>query len=135
MANLPYDTFKQGLLNAEFDMNTHVIKATLIDSADYTFDAAHDFYAGGSADVPTAAKVAVSPTLTSPTITNGIFDTANFVWSAVTGDQCEAIILWNDSITDDRLVAFYNTGMTGMPVTPGGADINVTVNGSGWFAI
>lgn len=135
MANSFYDTFKQGLLNKEFDLDTDVIKATLIDSADYTYSAAHDFYGGGTPDVAAGAKVAESAALTSPTITNGTFDTADFTWSTVSGDQSEAIILWDDTITDDRLIAFYDTGMTGMPVTPNGGDINVTVNGSGWFAL
>lgn len=135
MANDFYDTYLQGLLNKEFDMDTDIIKATLIDSADYTFSAAHDFYGGGSADVAAGAKVAVSGTLGSPTIANGVFDTANFTWSAVTGDVSEAVILWDDSITDDRLVAFYDTGMTGMPVTPNGGDINFSVHASGWFSL
>ena len=135
MANALYPTFKEGLLNKEFDLNTDIIKATLIDSADYTYGAAHDFYGGASPDVPTAAKVKESSQLTTPTIAVGVFDTDNFTWSAVTGDVSEAIILWDDTITDDRLVVFYDTGMTGMPVTPNGGDINVTVNASGWFAL
>lgn len=135
MTNSFYDTFLEGLLNKEFDLNSDIIKATLIDSADYTFSAAHDFYGGASNDVPAAAKVAESPQLGSPTITSGTFDTANFTWSTVSGDPCEAVILWDDSITDDRLMVFYDTGMTGMPVTPSGGDIDFTVNGSGWFAL
>ena len=135
MANALYNTFKEGLLDKVFDLNTDIIKATLIDSADYTYSAAHDFYGGGSADVPAGAKVAVSAQLGSPTRANGVFDTADFTWSAVTGDPSEAIILWDDTITDDRLIVFFDTGMTGMPVTPNGGDINVTVNGSGWFAL
>lgn len=135
MANALYDTFKQGLLNKEFDLDTDIIKATLIDGFDYTFSAAHDFYGGASPDVAAAAKVAASGALTSPTITNGVFDTADFTWSTVSGDQSEAVILWDDSIVDDRLIAFYDTGMTGMPVTPSGGDINFTVNGSGWFTL
>lgn len=136
MANALYDTFKEGILgNTAFDLDTDIIKASLIDSADYTFSAAHDEYSGGARDVPLAAIVAESPTLTSPTVVNGVFDTANFTWTAVTGDPSEAIILWDDTLTNDRLIAFYDTGMTGMPVTPNGGDINVTVNGSGWFSL
>jgi len=117
MANSLYDTFKEGLLNKEFDLDTDTIKATLIDSGDYTYSAAHDFYAGTSPDVPSAAKVAESGALGTPTIASGVFDTADFSWSSVTGDQSEAIILWDDTIADDRLIAFYDTGMSGMPVT------------------
>lgn len=135
MANAKYTSFTQRLLNKEIDMDTDVIKATLIDSADYTFSAAHDEYSGGSTDVPTAAKVAESAALTSPTIAAGVFDTADFSWSTVTGDQSEAIILWDDTITNDAPCVFYDTGMTGMPVTPNGGNINVTVNASGWFTL
>lgn len=135
MANALYNTFKQGLLDKLFDLDTDAIKASLIDSADYTFSAAHDEYSGASRDVAAAAVIAESAALGSPTIANGVFDTADFTWTAATGDQAEAIVLWHDPSTNDRLVAFFDTGMTGMPVTPNGGDINVTVNGSGWFAL
>jgi hypothetical protein len=137
MANAHYNPFKEQLLTnaTALDLDGDVIKATLIDSADYTFSAAHDEYSGGSTDVAAAAKVAESAALTSVTCTNGTFDTADFAWAAVSGDQCEAVILWDDSITNDRLMTFYDTGMTGMPVTPSGGNINFVVHGSGWFAL
>jgi hypothetical protein len=135
MANALYNTFKQDLLNKVFDLDTDAIKASLIDSADYTYSAAHDEYSGGARDVPLAAIVAESSALTTPTIVNGVFDTDDFTWTTVTGDQSEAIILWDDTLSNDRLIAFYDTGMTGMPVTPNGGNINVTVNASGWFAL
>jgi hypothetical protein len=136
MANALYNTFKEGILgNTAFDLDSDIIKASLIDSGDYTFSAAHDEYSGGARDVALAAIVAESSQLTTPTVVSGVFDTDNFTWSTVTGDQSEAIILWDDTITNDRLIAFYDTGMTGMPVTPSGGNINVTVNGSGWFAL
>lgn len=138
MANALYDTFKRDLLNnaAAFDLDNDTIKASLIDSADYTFSAAHDEYSGGARDVAAAAIVAESAGLTTATVSStGGFDTDDFTWSAVSGDQSEAVILWDDTLTNDRLIAFYDTGMTGMPVTPNGGDINVTVNASGWFSL
>lgn len=136
MANTAYNTFLQSLLgDKNFDLNSDVIKASLIDSADYTFSAAHDEYSGGARDVALAAIVAESAALGSPTITNGVFDSADFSWTAVAGDQSEAIILWDDTLANDRLIMFFDTGMTGMPVTPNGGDINVSVHGSGWFAL
>lgn len=135
-ANALYNTFKEGILgNTAFDLDTDVIKASLTDATDYTYSAAHDEYSGGARDVPLAAIVAESPTLTSPTVVNGVFDTADFTWTAVTGDVSEQVILWDDTLTNDRLMAFYDTSITGMPVTPNGGNINVTVNASGWFAI
>ena len=139
MANALYNPFKQQLLDntTAIDMDGDTIKASLIDSADYTFSAAHDEYSGASRDVPLAAIATngESAALGSPTCTNGTFDTADFTWSSVSGDQSEAIILWDDTIANDRLIAFYDTGMTGMPVTPNGGNINVTVNASGWFSL
>lgn len=135
MANALYNTFKQDLLNKVFDMDTDTIKASLVDAADYTYSAAHDEYSGGARDVALVAIVAESGALGSPTIVNGTFDTADFTWTAVTGDQSEDIILWDDTIANDRLCVFYDTGITGMPVTPNGGNINVTVNASGWFSL
>ena len=135
MANLLYPKFKQGLLNKEHDVDTDIIKATLVDTGAYTYAATH--YAYGT-DIPAGAKIAVSPQLTTPTIVDGVFDTADFTWTAVTGAQSEAIVLWNDTTTTptaDALIALYDTGMTGMPVTPNGGNINVTVHASGWFAL
>ena len=135
MANALYNTFKEGLLDKIFDLNTDAIKCSLVDAADYTYSAAHDEYSGASRDVPLVAIVAESAALTAPTIVNGVFDTADFSFATVTGDQSEDLILWDDTLVNDRLIAFYDTGMTGMPVTPSGGNINVTVNASGWFAL
>lgn len=135
MSNLLYPKAKQELLNKEMDLDTDSIKATLSDAADYTYGSGHTSYA---TDVAAAAKVAVSSALGSPTITNGTFDTADFTWSAVSGDQCEQVLLWDDTPTTptaDPLIALYDTGITGMPVTPNGGDINVTVSGSGWWSL
>ncbi len=136
MANALYPKFKEALLDKKHDLNTDGIRAVLVDSADYTYNSAHDFYD----DVNTGgAVVAASSDLGSPTITTGTFDTADFTWTAVTGDQSEAIILVNYGMAGSDatrgLIAFYDTGITGMPVTPNGGDINVTVNASGWFSL
>lgn len=134
MANYLYPKFKQALLNKEHNLDTDSIIAYLIDLADYTYNTAHDEIT----DVAVASRVATSSALGSTTITDGVFDSADFSWSTVTGDQSEAIILWNDTPTTptaDPLIVFYDTGMTGMPVTPNGGNINVTVHASGWFAL
>lgn len=136
MANALYNPFKQALGAETHNMTADSIRAILVDSADYTFSAAHDFLD----DVAAGGRVAVSGGLTSPTFTSGVFDTADFTWTAVSGDQSEAIILYNHdgngagADSARQLIAFYDTGMTGMPVTPSGGNINVTV-GTNWFAL
>lgn len=138
MANALYPPFKEALMNKTHDLNTDDIKAVLIDSADYTYSAAHAFY---SSVVAVAAAAVASVSLGTLTIASGVFDSADFVWTAVTGDQSEAIVLYNfngnGAATDAtrQLVAFYDAGITGMPITPNGGNINGTVNASGWFSI
>ncbi len=134
MANAKYGPAMEKLLNKQIDMDTDIIKISLIDSADYTYSSAHDEYSGGARDVPLASIVAESAALGSPTIALGVFDSADTVFTAATGDQSEAIILWDDTIANDAPIVFYDTGMTGMPVTPNGGNINVTV-GSNWFTL
>ena len=137
-ANTLYTPFKKALLDAEsHDLDADDIRAILADAADYTPSAAHDFLD----DVAAGARVAVSSQLGSPTTTGGVFDTADFSWATVTGDQSELIILYNHNgagagaDSARQLIAWYDTGMTGMPVTPSGGNINVVVNASGWFSL
>ena len=134
MANAVYPIWKQELLQGTANTSlTGNIKAVLIDLADYTYSAAHDFLD----DVPVAARVATSPNLASKTFVNGLFDAADTTFSAVTGDVSEALILYVDtgSAATSRLVAFFDTGVTGLPVTPNGGDINVQWNVSGIFQL
>lgn len=136
MANLIYPNYKEFLLTAatNVDIENGDVRAVLVDGADYTYSAAHDFLD----DVVAGARVAVSGALTANTVADGVFDTANFTWTAVTGDVSEIIIVYiHDGGADSarRLVAYYDTGITGIPVTPNGGDINVTVHASGWFTL
>ena len=137
MANTVRNSFKQQLGEEKHNLTADSIRVVLIDLADYTFSSAHDFLD----DIPGAARVAVSGGLTSPTNTSGVFDTADFSFTSVTGDQSEALELYNHdgnaagADSARQLMVFYDTGMTGMPVTPNGGNINVTVNGSGWYAL
>jgi hypothetical protein len=135
MANAIYPNYKEALLtsDANSDIEAGNVKAVLVDGADYTYSAAHDFLD----DVPSGARVATSGNLASKTITDGTFDSADFTFTAVTGDPCEILIVYIDtgSASTSRLVAYYDTGVTGFPVTPNGGDINVTVNASGWFTL
>lgn len=135
MANKVYPKYKQALLTADsnIDVENGNIKAVLVDLADYTYSDAHDFLD----DVPAGARVATSSNLGSKTITDGTLDVADFTFTAVTGDQSEALIIYIDtgSAATSRLVAFYDTGVTGFPITPNTGDISVTVNASGLFSL
>jgi len=135
MANAIYPKYKEALLTGDsnIDLESGDVKVILIDTADYTYSAAHDFLD----DVAGAAIVATSANLASKTITNGVFDSDNPSFTNVSGDESEALIIYIDTgvASTSRLVAYYDTGVTGLPVTPNGADIQVSVNASGWFSL
>jgi hypothetical protein len=73
----------------------------------------------------------------SKTFTNGVFDGADVTFTAVTGNSAEALIIYIDTGTagTSPLVAFIDTGVTGLPVTPNGGNIAVTWNATGIFAL
>ena len=134
MANAIYPKWKEGLIQGS--ANTSLagnVKVVLVDLADYTYSAAHQFLS----DVAAIGRVATSGNLASKTFTNGLFDAADVTFSAVTGDQSEALIVYVDSgvAATSPLVAFFDTGVTGLPVTPNGGDINVVFNASGIFQL
>ena len=62
----------------------------------------------------------------------GVCDAQDATFTAVSGDQSEALIIWKDgggggtsqSGTTDLLIAYIDNA-TGLPITPNGADINL----------
>lgn len=132
MANVLYASAKKKILDADIDLLVDTIKVALIDTNDVAFNSAHDFY-----DDISAAVVGTPVTLGTKTTTAGAFDSADPTWTAVSGDVCEAIIMYKDTgvAGTSALIAFYDTGITGLPVTPNGGDITYTVHASGWFSL
>lgn len=135
MANALYPKWKEALLqaSANSDLSSTTVKAVLIDAADYTYSSAHDFLD----DVAAGARVGTAQTLSSKTFTSGTFDAADITFSTVSGDQAEAILIYIDTGVEgtSRLVAYMDTGFTGLPVTPGGGDIVIVWNASGIFTL
>ena len=139
MATVLYPLGRQGFLEGSIDYDTGVIVAYLIDAADYTYSAAHQFLSS----VPAGARVAGPVTLASKTVTNGTADAADITFPTVTGDQAEAIILVQQSAptggaalaeSAQRLIAYIDN-YTGLPVTPSGGNIVVSFHASGIFTL
>ncbi len=138
MTNQAYTPYRASLLGSgtRVDWDADDIRAVLIDSADYTFSVAHDFLD----DIPGAARVAVSATLTVNTaaIDSGTADVADFSWPLVSGDQSEYVVFYDHTGGADnarRLIFLFDTFSSGMPVTPNGGDINYLVNAAGIFTV
>ncbi len=123
MANALYGKGREGFLAGEIDWDTDVIKAILIDAADYTVNlGTHQFLS----DIPAPARVAVSAPITGKTVADGVADADDLTFPAVAGDPAEALVIYQDtgSEASSRLIAYIDTA-TGLPVTPNGGDINV----------
>lgn len=132
MANAIYPKYKEAVLQSASDSSlTGTLKAALVDTGTYTYSAAHQFLSSLTGVVGTAQ------TLGSKTYTDGVFDAADVTYTGVTGSSVEAIVLYIDTGTagTSRLVAFLDSGFTGLPVTPNGGDITINWNASGIFAL
>ena len=136
MANALYPLWKQELMKftTNNNLSAGTVKVALVDvtPGGYTYSAAHQFYSSVSANV-----VGTPQTLTTKTFVNGVFDADDSVFTAVTGNTVEALVLYIDTGTagTSPLVAYIDTSVTGLPVTPNGGNVNVTWNASGIFQL
>jgi hypothetical protein len=134
MPNALYPLWKQSILQfaANNNLSTGTVNVALIDTGTYTYSAAHQFWTSAS-----GSAVGTPQVIGSKTFTNGVFDGADVTFTAVTGNSAEALIIYIDTGTagTSPLVAFIDTGVTGLPVTPNGGNINVVWNASGIFAL
>lgn len=137
MANALYPKWKEALLNATSGSaltgsGTTGLYAALVDTGTYTYSSAHQFYSSLSGIVGTDQEIG------SVTLTNGVVDGADVTYTAVSGNSVEAIVLYRKNAganTTWQLVAYIDTGVTGLPVTPNGGDISITWNASGIFSL
>lgn len=134
MANAIYPKYKEALLGglSNIDIDGGTVKAALIDTGTTAYSAAHDFHNDIS-----SAIVGTPQAIANTTVTSGLFDGDDVVFTAVSGASVEAIIIYIDTgVTGtSRLVAYIDTGVTGLPVTPNGGNINITWNASGIFQL
>jgi hypothetical protein len=123
MADFIYDLARQAFLEGEVAILTADIKAVLVDGADYTPSASTDDFL---ADIAGGGRVATSSNFASKTSTLGVFDAADITFSTVTGDQCEYIVIYEDTgdAATSKLLAKIDS-YTGLPVTPNGGNITV----------
>lgn len=133
MANAIYPKYKEAILQsaANSNMSSGTVKVALIDAGTYTYSAAHEFYSS------VTGVVGTPQTINTKTFTNGVFDGDNVTFTGVSGNTVEALLIFIDTGTagTSRLIAYIDTGVTGLPVTPNGGDITVTFNASGIFAL
>lgn len=138
MSNAIYPKYKEAALSSS--ANTDIVTNTttdgpfcaLVDTGTYTYSAAHQFFSSLSGIVGTDQRIV------SPTAVNGTFDGGDVTYTAVSGASVEALVIYRKNSganTTWRLVAYIDTSVTGLPVTPNGGDITVTWNASGILTI
>jgi hypothetical protein len=127
MANALYSKAKEAFLNGSINMVANTVTIALVDTGVYTYSASHQY----RNEVSNSAVIS-STTLANKTITNGVFDADDATFSSVTGANCEALLIFQDTgiQTTSRLIAYIDSA-TGLPILPNGGDISVAFsNGS-----
>ena len=132
MANAIYPLWKAAIMQATANSSLGgTVKIALVDTGTYTYNSAHEFLTS------LTGRVGTDQTLATKTFTNGTFDADNPTWTSVTGNTVEALVIYVDTGTagTSRLVAYLDSGYTGLPVTPNGGNITVTFDAAGIFTI
>lgn len=133
MANALYPKWKEALLQftANNNLSAGTVKVALV-TAGYTYASTDQFYSAVSASVIGTPQV-----IGSKTFTNGTFNGAGVTFTAVTGAQIVSLVIYIDtgSAATSPLVAFINTSVTNLPVTPNGGDIAIAWDAAGIFTL
>ena len=130
MANFVFDAMRNAALGTgtRVDLDSDTIKAMFVDHADdtpgVTDDNIDDIASAGR--VPAIGSCPTLGTKTIGTVGVGVFDAADTVFTALTGDASESLILFKDTGTESTssLIERWDTA-TGLPLTPNGADVTV----------
>lgn len=130
MSNAAFTPGIEGLMSAEIDLDTAVIKAAFVRS--YTFSAAHKFVS----DVTGAGGVlnGTSAALANKVVTGGVFDADDTSASTTASAVNHGVLLFQSSAVTggadvaasaQRVIAYYDSG-TGLPVQPGTGTTPIT---------
>jgi len=133
MANAMYPSGGKAIMDGNVVFGTNDLRAILIDAGNYTYSDAHDFLN----DVGGSGRVATSSALASVTTTDGVLDAADKTLSSVSGASVEAILLYKHTGTESTsyLIFYWDTGVTGLPLSPTGGDVIIQWSASGILSI
>lgn len=122
MANALYDKGREAFLAGSVSWSSDTIKVALVDTGSYTVNLSTHQYLSSLSGV-----TATSGNLTTKTTAAGVADADDITFTAVSGAQSEALVIYKDTGTASTspLIAYIDTA-TGLPVTPSGSDITIT---------
>jgi hypothetical protein len=122
MANALYTKGKEKMLSAQINFPSDTLKVALVLNTYPQNLTTNEFYTSISTYV-----IGTPQTLTSPTVTAGVFDAADVTFAAVTaGSTCEGVVIYKDTgvAGTSPLIAYIDT-ITGFPLATNGGDITV----------
>jgi hypothetical protein len=122
MANALYAKGKEKMLSAQINFPSDTLKVALVLNTYPQNLTTDEFYTSISTYV-----IGTPQTLTSPTVTAGVFDAADVTFTAVTaGSTCEGVVIYKDTgvAGTSPLIAYIDT-ITGFPLATNGGDITV----------
>lgn len=121
-----YPNIKELMWQAGVNLATADVRAVLIDTGVYTYNAAHTAYDDLSGVIGTE-----SGAFTTKTFVGGLLDADDIVFSLVPGGaDAEALVIFiNTGVAANDLLVAYIDSAVGLPVNPNGGDVNI-----GWHA-
>lgn len=124
MSNILYTKGKEGILNGSISWLTDNIRAVLLDTGAYTVSGTTHQYLS---DIPSGARIAISPVLSGRTAAGGIADANDLTFSVVSGATVEALALYSDTgnAATSRLICYIDSASAGLPFTPNGGNVQV----------
>ena len=133
MASAVYPKGIITIMSGGIALQTLDLNAILLDTAVYTYSAAHQFYSDLSGVVATETGNFASKTI--GVVGTGVLDAADATVTAATGTHAEAIAVFVDrggAATADDLLSYNELSA---PVTPNSGDITIQFNASGVFSL
>lgn len=102
---------------------TDPIVCVLVGTLNYTLSKAH----ASLADIPVAARIAVSGTLTGRTVVDGVADANDVSFGTTYGNPVNAVVLCSSTGTDlsSYLIAYLDQSVAGLPLNPDGSPITL----------
>lgn len=136
MANAIYDKYKEALLGGEDNIAlTSNLMISLLNSDNEMYLDTDQYYD----NINSAANTIVATVeLANVSVTDGILNADDVTFVSVTEEtECEALLFWIDTgnTATSRLVAYMDTNIDGLPITPDGSNVDITWSSEGIFKL
>jgi len=140
MANAIYPKYKEALLTGDsnISLSSGTVKISLVDADTTAYSSLNQFYSDLDAN-----GIITTVTMSNKTVTNGVFDADDVTFTSVTANTSltdgigDSLLIWIDTTDENtsRLVAWLDTNISGLPITPDGSNVDITWNASGIFQL